>query len=344
MESAISQGQFWIVRDEKGKTQLIRLAKLGPKVIGVVQKLPHISRETIEVDSSDLMILLGKNPPVGSILGHKTHFLYRNKQISLGRLGEAYLMYRPEDLDTISGYAEEAGNTVYKGLKEVGLKDLADGVVLEVTDKVGKYAGMYFTKKTDIPPRIRFTLEDSASESASLADKEYLIYHELGHHLDFEFVSDSDKAKAAWMQAFNRSISPINVEEDELSKYHEDLNRAVEGGSIVSIREHLGSLSEDDVPRFKTVLKWIARNKRLSVLDINVYIRSGDTAALAEVWPEKAVTMERISPEVSEYSCKNMREFFAESFAFYMCGRTLPKYITKLVENSIKLAGKKLAA
>jgi hypothetical protein len=321
---------------KKPVTKLLRITHSdGAVVTGLDQKLPHIKKETFRLPSHNIVCNLGKNPEVGSVLGHSTSRCYKGLKADLGNLGEAYLFYKAskEELDTIL----KTSQIVSDKLEEYGLGFLvadSSSLVFELAQKCGKYSGLYYTEKKDVPARIVMSLNAAGLEVASTAKYEYIILHELAHHLDFKFVSQSQKARAAWVNLFKTSVSADKVKAEECV----DLLGLISETETTSVKDFAGELEVDSVATLKKVIGWIKKNRRLDVQDINSFLREHDKEALAEIWPRSSIYFGNPHPIISEYACKNSRELFAEAFAFQLSGMKIPKDVASLLDKSISYA------
>jgi hypothetical protein len=89
---------------------------------------------------------------------------------------------------------------------------------------------------------------------------------------------------------------------------------------------------------FKHICKWIVKNRKLKLQDIDSLLKDKDYDSVREIWPKQAIAYSSLKPLVSEYACVSSRELLAESFAFKVGGKKLPESVDSLLEKSLSLA------
>ena len=95
-----------------------------------------------------------------------------------------------------------------------------------------------------------------------------------------------------------------------------------------------GELPEEWTPHFKRILKEVRASAGLSPRELDKLLEAHKDDDVKAAWPTSGLMLSEKHPSVTEYALKNYHELFAESFAFSVLGRELPKRITKLMEAS----------
>lgn len=326
----------------KAKLILIRLTRVsGNELTGVIEKTRHLSPATITFHSNSVVMNVGSDPYPGTVLGHDLRYLYR-KTREIGPLGDVYFFTRvgKEDLQALRKGADE----FYKLLKKQGLEFLLEnGTAIEVVSKdyAGKWAGMYkHSKDTDVRPHTaQFTLEKARVDSSSIASYAYVLAHEFGHALHFQFIKGLAKADAAWIRAYTDTVRPVQIEKAKVKSF---LDNLLSAGSVSGAR---GELPEEDLPLFRRVLKELATSAHITPREVDRLLSADEDSngdvnreTLKQAWPSSGLMHHELHPSVTEYALKNYHELFAESFAFHLLGQKLPARIAKLMDKTIEQA------
>jgi len=320
---------------------MVRLTRVaGNELTGVVEKTRHLSQSTITFNASAVVLNVGPDPFPGSILGHDLRYLYRRTR-EVDYLGPVHFFTASTQEQRTS--LKTAAKEFARLLKKRGLSFLLEqGTSIEVVSKeyAGKYAGMYrHSKDTDKRPHtIQLTLDKSRIESSSIANYTYVLAHEFGHALHFQFVKGFPKADAAWIRAYSDTVRPVQVDKVKVKSF---LDLLLSAGSVSAARS---DLPEEDGPLFRRVLKEVSSSAHLSTREIDKLLEADDAEeglnkqAIVKAWPQSGVMHHELHPSVTEYALKHYQELFAESFAFWLQDRELPKRLSKLMERSVEQA------
>jgi hypothetical protein len=335
----IQQGDYCIaqVEDESGKTKnhFFRVRKIeGKEIEGVLEKNTHLKPITVSFKKKQIVLNLGVKPPVGSVFGFNVGSYYRGKK-SHPDFGDVHFFVdlKEEEKLSLRKSLDRAASLLQE--KDLGFV-LNDNLVLNICPKKGKYAGWYnHSSGPDGQNEIYVSLADINSPEA-VAKKQYLyvLVHELGHALHFNFVRDSQKLEAKWIELYNQSIGMRKVEAKECRAFLKSFLQAE-----TDFQSWMSSFEEDeDKAKLRLILKWVREVKSLSTRELLFMIQDGQD--LVDVWPNVDVCSKDLKPLVTEYACKNYKELFAESFALHMLGVKLPGSVLVLMEKSILYAQK----
>lgn len=302
-------------------------------IVALLQKNVHIKREVVDVPKEKVILNLGADPYPGSYLGLSVVDRYRG--VVTTDIGEFHMFTK---LNEKEKELLVAGASEVRGLLDSLKLDfvLKDNLVLEIGD-VGSYLGMYYHESKKAPyPRIRVCRKglDKTNTGFSVA---YVLAHELGHALDYGWVSKGEKPRAAWVSMFKKSTEAKEFTAKELARVLNTIKHN-DFGENKTVRELAGLLDADDVPMLKAAVKWIKQNRQVDIKDLNALVSSADVESFTELWPRHSISVKDLNPILTEYATKNSRELFAETFAAYLTGMKLPPELAALVEKSIRFA------
>lgn len=320
-----------VAKDEeraKLKLLLVKSSNNG-ELIGIDQKQPHIEREIIQVDTPKVLLNLGQNPYPGVYLGLSTKNLYkRTLESDIGPIHILCGIKKPE-FKLLTEAATRFKDWLVKNKLDFILKD---ELTLEVVASAGKYAGVYYAKSKKLPiPKIALSYEKLFEEGASL---DYVLAHEYGHHIDFTYINEHDKARSSWVSLFKDSTEAPLVEK----KFIAECLEIVVNSDVNCLRDVITELEAENVVLFKHLCKWIVKNRKLKIQDIDSLLKDKDYESVKEIWPKQAIAYSNLKPLVSEYACVSSRELLAESFAFKVSGMKLPERVESLLDKSLSLA------
>lgn len=315
-----------------GTLSLARVNHIAGNVLHCnLMKDSHIMnlRKDIEVPRKHVVAVIDPNDPhPGRAYGCDTSQIYRGKK-SHDVVGPLYFFYKPEQ--EIGEKIVKAFDKSVKILKNADLDFIIDPskAVWEIYRYNGeKYCGMYKrSRKPDKNPH-RFLIKP---EIIQPVDYPETILHEYAHHLHSEFMT-SRKLNGAWVKLYNTSILVKDIDAKQCRRILDNLLSQEAQPS-----DFKGQLAEDDALAFKWILKALRSQHKLTIKELDMLFLAELFDDIQDVWPEK-VTMNDLNPLVTEYATKNYRELFAESFAYYMVGKLLPKSVTTLLEKSISYA------
>jgi hypothetical protein len=321
-------------KSEKPRALLVRADRVQGDVLrGVVEEHRHLTASHIEVPLSAVMMNVGPDPFPGKVYGYDLSYLFRRYR-AVPALGDvAFFCKVTKDEVT---QLREAAASLYRRLTKAKLDFVFDDPVsYEVVSKqyAGKWAGMYSrAKKEGDSHRIQVTLDKSRLETSSIGNYEYVLAHEIGHHVHYQYVKGTSPADAAWIRAYQETVRPLMVDSKLVKTFLEHLLHER------SVRSLIAETEADLQPQLKRVLKEVRSSAGLGPRELDRLLEVHKDDDLQKAWPQSGLMLSEKHPSVTEYALKNYHELFAESFAFYLLGRELPKKLTKLMEHSLSLA------
>jgi hypothetical protein len=317
----------------KGRPFIFKVSGLHKGVVtGTLEKYSHIpsKKTSVEVSTKDIILNLGDDPFPGKVHGIDVSELYRGRKTH-DQFGPIYWFYKPDE--EVGNKLVRAFDKVYKTLKHASLDFLVstDTCIWEALPYHGeKYAGMYMrSKKPEAMPH-RFQIRP---EIMPANDWPYVIFHELGHHLHMEYVT-SPKLNAAWIRLYNESIQVTSIKGSKSQEFLDGLLAQTEN----RVSDYKSLLSEEDTVLYKLILRHIQTQHSLSAKELDLLFEAEYYDDIRNVWPTRGISKKDLAPIVTSYACKNVKELFAESFAFYMTNKKLPKNVIALLEKSISYA------
>lgn len=301
----------------------------GGVITGYLEHDYHIAskRMPIEVLEKQVVCNLGPKPMQGKVynvevapfIGSKHHDLF----------GTISFLYQPKK--EVGARLMEAFDRVGKRMEKKGLEFLCDDTagdrVWEVRAAKGKYAGMYKkSKKPSVNPHRLIISPDKLP----MSEMEYVLYHEIGHHLHLNFVR-SNKLNTKWIKIFNTTVKPLTVKKEVSANL---LGLLIDGDTMPS---DFGSTLDDDLTNsYRHILRIIKAEHAVSVKELDILFEERELDEIKSLWPQRTIVPKReLKPIVSEYSTVNYKELFAETFAFYMTGRKLPQKLVDLLEKCL---------
>lgn len=305
--------------------------KTNNVVTGVLEKDAHIQglRQTIELSTKDIIVNLGAEPEPGKVYGCDTSVLYSGRKVH-DSFGTVHFFYRPDP--EVGKKLFSAFDKCAKVLKQNGLDFVIDptSCIWEVIPFNGeKYAGMY--RRSSNVERRPHTFR-IRPECMPYTEYPYVIYHELGHHLHREYATGK-KLNAAWIRAYNTSIKVEDIKRD---KSQEMLDMLLGQEDLPS--DFKSILSEEDTVTYKWILRSISQRHSLSVKELDLLFEADFKDDIRALWPTRGVSKKDLAPVVTEYACKHVSELIAESIAFRLVGKQLPKNIESLVDKTFSYA------
>lgn len=332
-------------REDGGKVKpvLIRVSKIvsgsPQRAFGYVEKLLPRQQSTVEFPVTDVVMNLGSDPFPGTVHGYNLHYRYR-RTVEIEHLGEVYLFCKvaKEEIKELRSAAE----AVFKKLHAKKLNFLLNGDTdFEIVSKeyAGKWAGMYSHSKDPEkhPHRIQVTLDKKRLEESSITTYAYVLAHELGHALHFQYVKRNPKADAAWVRAYTETVTPVQVEKTTIKAF---LNTLLSTGSVGGAR---GEIGEDELPMFRRVLREVQASAGLSARELDLLLSAERQDAVEAAWPKSGLMHPEMHPSITQYALKNYKELFAETFAFWLLGKKIPANLLELMEKSATMSRRLLA-
>jgi len=333
---SVSRGDYVVAHDGSGnkkKSFLFKVESISKGIAeGTIEKDSHIKsrRFTIEAPVKNVIVNLGADPYPGKAYGHDLSTIYRGRKTH-DFFGPTYWMYSPSN--EIKTELFKAMDRAAKVLKTHQLEFVVNPntCIWEIQPNNGElYAGMYKRMKNPEKSPHRLQIRPEVLPSTEFP---YVIYHELGHHLHYEHVTGK-KLNAQWIELFNTTIAVTSIKKEKSQELLDAL--LAQQDDLPSTFK--SNLSEEDTLVYKTILKTITTQHSVTVKELDILFEADYKDEIKGVWPVRGFSKKDLAPVVSDYACKNYRELFAESFAFRMSGKKLPKAVDALLDKSISYA------
>lgn len=264
---------------------------------------------------------LGTSPATGSVYGQNLELYFKSMETPFG-VAHFFRKSSKADKETL----EEFFNKAHKALSKKGLLGFLP-LTLELRPVKGKFAGHYTKKKADIPDILCLRLSPEV-------DTKHIFFHEYAHGIWWHLFTD--KIRAKWIREYHRQVvvKKLTVKDSKalLTGLLDEYNQ--------TLYDFKGQLEEDNQFMLKQIVLYIKKVHALSSNDIDTLILAGDE--IKEFWPTTEMEISEVKSDISEYAGKDPCEYWAECFAFHMCGIAIPDRCKKLLEKSLEtVAGKK---
>lgn len=325
----------YVIAESKGtKPFMLQVtANHGKVFTGFVEQNRHRDPREIEVSSKDMVLNLGPDPKPGKVYGIDVGHRYR-KSFTHPGWGSIHF-YTKLDPATIKLFRNSLDRT-YKIVKKHRLDGYIDKIETEVREKKGKYAGMYIHSKENLSTI--WYAPECAQGSADIMD--YVVLHEFGHALRYHGMT-SMKLRSAWLKLYQRSIAPVVVSEKQTGAIWKTMLDSLKADGEIGFIEALKAAASEDEEteaQVKVIVRWFKQVQHLAPKDLGVLWAAGETDHIRSLWPKAAIDSSKLEPLITEYATKNVEETIAESFAYHMLGKKLPKSAAALMEKSLSYA------
>ena len=336
---SVQQGDYVLYQERnehnKVSSSLIKVTSVkNDTVKGIVERVPHLQPSIVSIPTDDVKVNFGSKLPEGVAFGVDLSAVYRGKK-SHDTFGDVHFFTK---------VSKDQGERLWKAFDRVSsklAKHRLDGLLslptaVEVHKPRGKYAG-WFKRSNDpdtIPHRIAYTFQPNVSTI------EYVVAHELGHLAEAHILRHHKEHWAKWIRLYNASISPVVLSVADQKQYKKDLLQVASEG--LPLKKWLSSLDVEERRKANTILGWIRKVHSLSVEELDTLVGSEEEQEIHSVWPCEVITTKGVAPLVTEYATLNVKELWAESFALYLCGKELPKEVTKLLEKALSIIANEL--
>lgn len=275
---------------------------------------------TVEYDADTLIANLGKDPAPGKAYGVDIQPHYGDFQSDIGNVH----LYRKLDDDEKKALTVSIKKIVKK-VEEQGLAKVFPIKRVEILNPKGRWAGEYkISNKTgEVEDVIRLFPKILSDQIYN----QYIWAHELGHAVWFRYVPD--RLRSEWLEMYNESTKVSKAKKSQM----EDLCTALVS-SQQSVREFQRDIEEEELAMFKEALSYLKKIHKMSPEDVNILLNQ-NSKVLVAIWPTTA-SISNNENLVSEYAQTSVHELWAESFAFWLTGKILPKSVQKLLDKTLK--------
>ena len=277
--------------------------------------------QTIDFAPGDIVACLGKNPPIGKdAFGCKLEFY--EQTFTDKNWGPVHFFRKIEDEREMK-YLKQVLTKAHKVLEGHKATNFLPLNRIDLRVAKGKYAGTYHFnyKKGD-----KMTLRP-----VDMKDRDYMMYvviHEAGHGVWYRSVPQDIRVK--WTGLFHKRVRLHATTEKQLKSMAQAL---VGYESFKSYAKD--ECDEDDKKVLKEAFAYVKRVHKLNEKQLEALVQTKGGKAILEFWP-KSADVGLVSPDVTEYSMESVEEFFAESFAYFMTKKSLPKDIQKAMQYTLK--------
>jgi len=213
---------------------------------------------------------------------------------------------------------------------------LAAPITWELRPQTGKYSGYYLHSRN--PEKSPHRISIACNEKTRSGDNArnlytYVLAHELGHALHFQYVDTKTfpKLNAKWVSLYRTSISSQEIEAATRKRI---LKEATSAEDLNAYYKHL---NEDDKQALKVLMREVWFEHKLHWQEVCT-LHSARPEYLAELWPTHSVFDTAPKPILTDYATKNFRELFAESFAYWLLDLSQPSVTYELMEKSVSTA------
>lgn len=197
-------------------------------------------------------------------------------------------------------------------------------LTLKILPQKGKKAGWYNynTKNGDTLALLPIDFRDKEYN-------DYVLFHEAAHGIWFRQIPRDIQVK--WIDIYEERINVHSADKKKLQRLAKEAAGCAEGiGSFIK-----NECEGEDIDIMKECIAYVKRVHKITQKQLELYIEQNGTKSILKFWPT-STDIGKPLPDVSEYAMESYEELFAESFAFYMTGRKLPKDVKKLLKSTIK--------
>ena len=306
----------------KGKPKLAFVLNAKSRQAVLDETLHSDEPVNFTYDKDQVLASLGESPAPGSIYGIKVEPY--QKTVETTAYGPIHFFRKLDKKQSTA--LRKSLKKVYSLFDKKASIDFLPLHGIHVRNKRGKWAGSYKaqTKGSERKDIITFHTEDFTD----LNFTEYLIAHEFAHGIWYRCMPY--KLRARWIKLYDKRMKLSQIDQDYLVDMLEALI-SYEGG----LGAYLKEVADDDERLIlKEVLNYFKKHHSLTRDNVELLIEY-DSDTLANIWPPLALLTEKRS-DVSQYASTKVEEFFAESIAYHLTGKILPKDVTKAVVGTLK--------
>lgn len=299
------------------------LALATGKTVGLVANTMHLPEpETIKFSPSvDLLCVLGKDPEPGSTVFGVTVRPYVGMPVITG-IPSMHLY----------GRAEEVRKPCVKAVKR--LPKLISK--LQINEAMRRCVAINFVQQSGSKShtfRTKFKKDEWHDEITIFVDRDCVVqdvYTKLllaiGESVWTHLVSS--KRKVRWLMLFDKLRNVQRYNHTTLTGLLEDFQQAGDARDVKNV------VSEDLLPNIDTIFRIIARQRAVTVKDLEL-IAAQDSKAVEKLWPEE-IQLAEGRPDLDKAVMKNVVTLFSHIFAKHVEGVDVGKTLRKAIKNSLK--------
>lgn len=300
----------YVIGDDGKKKWLLQVSSVADgRVFGTLDKDRAYNPQSAEFTNKQIIATLGHNPPQGSVFG--IHIEPFRRTLEHPDWGDVHWFVNMKKDDKL--VLREALTRVAKLLKKRGLFHfVAEGNLnTEIYAPKGKWTGMYICAHRG----------DVAADKMQLRPKagianDYTVAHESGHGVWFRLLDE--KWRARWVRFYNKFCKEVEHDQELIGQLRDDFIK-----DEIPIKDFRSQLDPDQTALFDLIIDAIKANHRLTTRHLDMLITNGYGEEFRDLWPESVEDTDFEIP-VSDYGTTKPEELFAEAFAFWLLGRSIP--------------------
>lgn len=288
------------------------LVKLQPDILG--------NQHTAEISRKSILCIVGPKPTSGHAYGIDLSNVYRTS-VPVEKFGTLRYYCAPEK--SVRKALKSAFVVAANKLEAQKLYAIFDEQVI-YSVRAMRNAGMYYAgnEEKKIPHRIELD-----PTRTTIEDLPHCILHEIGHYYFNKLDSDW---QFKWVNLYAKYVKMDRFASRDMKALRDNFIHS--GLSFVEFKKEL---DEPEQTYFKLVQKHLQKCFKLNPKQLQLLYEENPEVVLSK-FPSSTLKVE-YETLVSEYATKNYHELFAESFAFYLEGKKLPKVIKDLIVNTIRV-------
>ena len=287
----------------------------------------HLRQENLQMDADvvaeDVCANLGADPVKGTAFGVDLNMVRFVKTKNHNMVGEVHFFYKPEaaEYQALMGALDDVYETM-KAKKVHGM--LSTNLSLEVMGGGGKVPSRFKKGSDKVAHRIMMYPHSVVGDRL-----EYMVHHAFGHMMLATYLRDVAKVRSELLRLFALTSKPVIVERERLVGLFDDM---LESGSPPE--DYVKALQDDeDRAAMKLGFRTIKQATRFSPRMLNDLFLAGDVDTLREmVATVQGVASNEPTTLLTDLANVSPEALFAECYAFYMAGLTLPKNAKSFIE------------
>lgn len=311
----------YIIADYKGKPTLLFVLDGKTKRCVVEKTLITDEPEHLSLTEEKIHCNLGKEPQHGKVYGIEIAPYIRT--IETKKYGPIHFFRKldKKEMDAL----KKSLKIVHRKYEEKASVSFLPLYRINIYPEKGKYAGSYQYRQKGIEGLDEMNLHPQTF--SDITHNVYIFAHEFAHGYWYRCVPTNIRAK--WVCLYQKRLNLSSIGQKELDVLYEDIC-AYEG----KIQEYCKEVGDERVNMImKEVFAYFKRYHHMDKKAIELLFTE-KSDKLAELWPNNThLTEER--QDISEYSLKNVEEFFAEAMANFMTGKILPKDVQKGIDHTL---------
>lgn len=317
----------YVVVEVEGKTHF-GLAYAKGKLLKEDGMETH-DQQTIEFKSSEMLANLGKTPKIGGKVYGQTIIIYLD-DLAVGWPIKVDIFREIDDRE------KRCLIKAFKKAKEILEKHDAFGFAsclskIQVKPNVSKMQGAYHSKTGQ--EGFEDILLLTPTDLTNVDELVYYILHESSHGVWFRQLPRDYRAR--WSSSFNKRNDINRYGETELQELADIVVEISKTGvRFKDMMKELKSENPDEHDAFKEVIAYV---KKVHHIDTEEFesLALNKPDKFKELWPV-VTDNPMFKVDVTEYAMKNVKEFFAESFSYFLLGRKLPNDVVKGCKATVK--------